>query len=79
MRGPNFTSLDMRLSKTFGFGNRSADPRPFAIEIAADATNLFNRVNLANFNGVQTSPFFGQANAALNPRQISLQIIFYFN
>jgi hypothetical protein len=79
MRGPNFTSLDMRLSKTFGFGNRGADPRPFAIEIAADATNLFNRVNLANFNGVQTSPFFGQANAALNSRQISLQIIFYFN
>jgi outer membrane receptor protein involved in Fe transport len=78
-RGPNFISVDMRLSKTFGFGGRNADQRPFAIEVATDATNLFNRVNLADFNGVQTSPFFRQANAALSPRQINLQIIFYLN
>ncbi len=78
-RGPNFTSLDLRLSKTFGFGGQSADARPFAIEVAGDATNLFNRVNLASFIGVQTSPFFRQANSALNPRQINLQVIFYFN
>jgi hypothetical protein len=78
-RGPNFASLDLRLSRSFGFGRRDADQRPFTIEVAGEATNLFNRVNLADFNGVQTSPFFGQANAANSPRQIMLQIIFYFN
>jgi hypothetical protein len=36
-------------------------------------------VNLADFNGIQTSPFFGQTNAALNPRQIMLQITFSFH
>lgn len=78
-RGPNFASVDLRLNKSFSFGRRGADQQPFTIEIAGEATNLFNRVNLAGFNGVQTSPFFGQANAANNPRQIMLQIIFYFN
>ncbi len=78
-RGPNFASVDLRLSKSFGFGRRGADQRAFTIEVAGEATNLFNRVNLADFNGIQTSPFFGQANAANSPRQIALQIIFYFN
>jgi hypothetical protein len=36
-------------------------------------------VNLVDFNGVQTSPFFRQATAANSPRQIMLQIIFYLN
>ena len=61
------------------FGHPGDDQRPFTIEVAGDATNLFNRVNLADFNGVQTSPFFRQANAANSPRQITLQIIFYIN
>jgi Carboxypeptidase regulatory-like domain/TonB dependent receptor-like, beta-barrel len=78
-RGPNFASVDLRLSRSFGFGRRGTDQLPFTIEVAGETTNLFNRVNFADFNGVQTSPFFGQANAANNPRQITLQMIFYFN
>ena len=78
-RGPNFASVDLRLGKSFGFGRPGADQRLFTIEVAGDATNLFNRVNLADFNGVQTSPFFRQANAANSPRQITMQIILYFN
>ena len=78
-RGPNFASLDFRLSKWFGYRRQGSDQQLFAIEVAAEATNLFNRVNLAEFNGIQTSPFFGHANAAHNPRQIMAQITFYFH
>jgi hypothetical protein len=78
-RGPNFATVDLRLSKPFGFGRKGSDQPTIAVEFAAEATNLFNRVNLADFNGVLTSPFFGRANAANSPRQILLQINFYFN
>src|SRR5262249_1118507 len=78
-RGSNFASVDLRLAKSFSYRRPGIDQQLFGVEIAADATNLFNRVNLADFNGIQTSPFFGQANAAHNPRQITAQITFYFH
>jgi hypothetical protein len=78
-RGPNFASVDLRAGKSFSFKRQGSDQQLFGIEIAAEATNLLNRVNLADFIGVQTSPFFGRANAAHNPRQVSLQITFYFH
>lgn len=40
--------------------------------------NLFNHVNLINFSGVQTSPFFRQATAALAGRRIELGVNFSF-
>lgn len=40
--------------------------------------NLLNRVNLTNFTGVQTSPFFGRATAALSGRRIETGIKFSF-
>jgi hypothetical protein len=78
-RGPNFASVDLRLSRSFRFGRGGGDQLPFGIEIATEVSNLFNRVNLADFNGVQTSPFFGQANAAHPARQITLQLNLYFH
>jgi hypothetical protein len=78
-RGPNFASVDLRASKTFGFKRTGSEQQLFGLEVAAEATNLFNRVNLIGFNGIQTSPFFGKANAAHNARQISLQVTFYFH
>ena len=77
--GPTFASVDLHLGKTFSLRRQGADRQLFGIEVAAQATNLFNRVNLADFSGIQTSPFFGQANAALNPRQFMLQITFHFH
>lgn len=50
--GPNFFTVDMRLSKFFNFGNRS-------IEVLAEFFNMSNRVN-------QSIPFTG--NAAGNTR-----------
>jgi len=78
-RGPNFASVDLRLAKSFGYRRQGSDRQLFGVEIAADATNLFNRVNLENFIGIQTSQFFRLANAAHDPRQIRLQISFYFH
>jgi len=80
-RGPNFASVDLRLARSFRFGRcgGQTDAAPFGIEIAAEASNLFNRVNLEDFNGVQTSPFFGRANAAHPARQITLQLNLYFH
>src|SRR5262249_44087996 len=78
-RGPNYSTVDLSLSKAFSYKRRSIDQQLFCIEFAAQAANLFNRVNLTGFNGVQTSPFFGRANAAYNARQITLQLSFYFH
>jgi hypothetical protein len=78
-RGPNFARVDLRASKTFSFKRQRSEQQLFGVEVAAESTNLFNRVNLADFTGIQTSPFFGKANAAYNPRQILLQITFYFH
>ena len=46
--------------------------------LSASVTNLFNNVNFRSFSGVQTSPFFGKATRARNPRQISLSARFDF-
>ena len=46
--GPNFSSLNMRLSKAFRF---KADS-PMRIEASVDAANLFNRTNFAAVNEV---------------------------
>ncbi|HKQ72903.1 MAG TPA: carboxypeptidase regulatory-like domain-containing protein [Blastocatellia bacterium] len=78
-RGPNFASVDLRLAKSFGYRRQGSDQQLLGFEVAADATNLFNRVNLQNFIGIQTSPFFRRANAAHDPRQISVQLTFYFH
>jgi hypothetical protein len=44
--GPNYRSVNLRLSKAFRFGKDS----PMRIELTADAANLFNRTNFAAVN-----------------------------
>jgi hypothetical protein len=79
-RGTNFTSVDLRLSRYFGFRRRSGgnDELPFGIEFAIEAANLLNQVNFADFNSIQTSPFFRRANAANDARYITIHINFNF-
>ena len=43
-----------------------------------EVQNLLNSVQLNNYSGVMTSPFFGKANNARNPRQIQLALRFNF-
>jgi hypothetical protein len=56
---------------------RPESHRPW-LEVGIDAFNVFNRVNFKNFVGVQTSPFFGRANAANPARQLQFSMKFHF-
>jgi hypothetical protein len=52
--------------------------RKYRLEFYAQAFNLLNHANLVNFTGVQTSPFFGEATAALPGRRIETGVRFSF-
>jgi len=66
----------LALSKIFAFTTGSGTVRAVALTVSSE--NLFNRTNLANYNGVLLSPVFGRANRAQAPRRvlISLQASF---
>jgi hypothetical protein len=49
------------------------------MEFYVQASNLLNHSNLINFSGVQSSPFFGQATAALPARRVETGIRISFN
>lgn len=50
----------------------------FRLELYAQAFNLLNHTNLVGFAGVQTSPFFGHATSAQQPRRFELGTRFNF-
>ncbi len=62
----------------FGGGFSGEDRRKYNLTVNISAQNLFNTTNLAGFNGVLTSPFFGTANRALSPRRIEASLNFRF-
>jgi len=47
-------------------------------QLYVQAYNLLNHVNKINFFGVETSPFFGQATAALPGRRLETGLRFGF-
>ncbi len=115
-QGPGSVSVNLNISKTFGFGpqrgfsargavnqqvqqariNRrlsrmgrggrgrggrggGGDSRQkYSLTLSLNTRNLFNTVNLAGFNGVLTSPFFGTANRAQASRRIEASLSFRF-
>ncbi len=134
-QGPGTFTVNLRISKTWGFGEGAARPntggggggggmgggggrggggggggrgggmpgmmggmggggggvtnKRYNLTISANARNLLNHVNPANYNGDLTSPFFGVANAlggggfgppggSTNNRRIDLQLRFAF-
>ncbi len=52
--------------------------RKYRLEFYAQAFNLLNHTNLGVFNGVQTSPYFGQATSAQLPRRFEVGTRFNF-
>jgi hypothetical protein len=50
--GPSFTNFDLRLSRTFKFGER------YNVQLLAEAFNLANHTNFASVNN-EVSPLFG--------------------
>ncbi len=79
--GPGYLDFDATLAKAFGFHPGRFVGEHAALEIRADAFNLFNNVNLTP-NSVDTnyqnSATFGQAGAALSGRTVNLQARFSF-
>jgi hypothetical protein len=60
-------------------GNAVPAPQPVVrVEIYAQANNVLNSVNLQNFSGVLTSPFFGMATSASAPRRLSIGARVFF-
>jgi hypothetical protein len=62
-----------------GAGNRTgvngtAEARPMYLTFSVDVENMLNHTNLAGYNGVLTSSFFGRANRALEARRILLGV-----
>ena len=55
------------------FGGGAEDKR-IRFELFASASNLFNAVNRIGYSGVMTSPFFGEATAAMPGRRIDLGV-----
>jgi len=72
LRGDGFFNTDLRLSKKF-FLDRTRN-----VELMWEMFNLFNTVNLADFNGNERAATFRQARAALPPFQAQLGIRFSF-
>lgn len=57
-----------------GMTGGGAENRRIRIELFASALNLFNSVALTGYSGVMTSPFFGDATAAMPGRRIDLGV-----
>ena len=65
--GPNYVSFDMRLSKSFRFGENTA------LQFTAEGFNITNRTNYATVNNIVGAtlvpPFNVQGTASLSPSQ----------
>jgi hypothetical protein len=62
-------------------GNVPASTRwegKYRLQLYLQASNVLNHVNLTDFSGVQSSPFFGHATAALPGRRIEAGLRFSF-
>ena len=57
---------------------RGSGNQRYRTELYLQASNLLNHANLTNFTGVQTSPFFGHATAALPARRFEAGLRFSF-
>jgi hypothetical protein len=63
--------------QTEATSSNSEAPR-FNLQLGAQITNLFNRVNFGQYSGVLTSPFFARANSANTARQFEFTLRFSF-
>jgi hypothetical protein len=91
-RGAGEISLNLNVSKTFGFGPEKATPdncqagrlhcgvfnRRYGLTYSADMFNVLNRTNFGEFNGVVSSPLFGRPNRANFGRRIYLGVSLNF-
>jgi hypothetical protein len=75
MIGPGFINTDFSAFKDFAMWRESR------LQFRAEFFNLFNNVNLANPNGVMTSPSYGKISALYanySPRVIQFALKYQF-
>lgn len=70
-----YTDVDLRLSKRWRTTQKEHAPY---FEVAVDAFNIFNHVNFQSYNGVLSSPTFGQPNTAFSARQLQVSMRYHF-
>jgi hypothetical protein len=80
LTGPGYRDIDMTLAKSFGFPNIPGLGEAAKLEFRVDAFNLFNFLNFnpTSISNNIASPNFGQAQAALAARVVSMQLRFSF-
>ncbi len=73
--GPGQFSIDVHLARklTIQRGDRKTD-----VDIGVDSFNVLNHANFNNYVGVITSPLFGQANSAMDGRQMQFTLQVHF-
>jgi hypothetical protein len=76
MPGPGMIELDLNLAHDFVFSKARKEAR--TLTVALNSFNVLNHVNDTTYIGIITSPFFGQAVAALPPRRMQLDVQFKF-
>lgn len=82
-RGPKYRALDLSLVKKFRLGGLFGMPEASGLDLRANFFNVFNQLNLDNFQFGDDSTFvdrsqFGKAQRALAGRTIELQVRFSF-
>jgi outer membrane receptor protein involved in Fe transport len=70
LRGPNYTSLDLRWSHEVVL----AAPKKRTLTLGIDAFNVLNRENDSYYVGNLSSPFFGSAVSAAPPRRVQFSL-----
>jgi outer membrane receptor protein involved in Fe transport len=73
--GPGYADLDLRWSRDVHL-NGAKGARILTVGI--DAFNVLNHVNVAQYVGTESSPFFGRSIAAQPPRRLQLSARFKF-
>jgi outer membrane receptor protein involved in Fe transport len=77
LQGEGSAVVDLRWSHDFSIGSKKGDEAP-GWSVRVDAFNILNSVNYTTYVGTLSSPFFGQAIAAMPPRRLQLSLGFHF-
>jgi hypothetical protein len=79
-QGFGYAQLDLRLVKEFEFGpSLDEDPtEPGELDFFVDVFNALNRANYDQVIGVRSSPLFGRATSARQPRTIQFSVKYSF-
>src|SRR5262249_3913930 len=72
LEGPGFADLDLRASRELSLP--ASGGRRHSVTVGVDAFNVLNHVNYSYFVGNLSSPFFGRAVSAQQPRRIQFSL-----